>query len=78
MFVLSSFSEVKEAIKANFKERLPKFHKSRCKGLTLLSSIMLDVRSANLMELSAALPRDIGTKDHRYQICSSCFEQYPY
>ena len=70
MFVLSGFSGVKEAIKADFKERLPKFHKSRCEGLTLLSSIMLDVRSANLMELSAALPCDIGTNDHRYQYVS--------
>ncbi len=61
------FFWVNEAIKADFIERLPKFHKSRCEGLTLLSSIVLDVRSANLMELSAALPRHIGTKDHRYQ-----------
>ena len=56
MFVLSGFSGVKEAIKADFKERLPKFHKSRCEGLTLLSSIMLDVRSANL-DLVARIPR---------------------
>ncbi len=28
---------------------------------------MLDVRSANLMELSAALPREIGTTHDRYQ-----------
>ena len=70
MFVLSGFSGVKEAIKAAFKERLPKFYKSRYEGLTLLSSIMLHVRSANLTELSDALPRDIGTKDHRYQYVS--------
>lgn len=70
MVVLSGFSGVNEAIKADFMERLPKFHKSRCEGLTLLSSIVLDVRSANLMELSAALPRNIGTKDHRYQYVS--------
>jgi len=70
MVVLSGFSEVNEAIKADFMERLPKFHKSRCEGLALLSSIVLDVRSANLMELSAALPRNIGTKDHRYQYVS--------
>ncbi len=67
MVVSLGFSGVNEAIKADFIERLPKFHKSRCEGLTLLSSIVLDVRSANLMELSAALPRHIGTKDHRYQ-----------
>jgi hypothetical protein len=28
---------------------------------------MLEVRSANLMELAAALPREIGTTDHGYQ-----------
>ncbi len=67
MVVSLGFSGVNEAIKADFIERLPKFHKSRCEGLTLLSSIVLDVRSANLMELSATLPRHIGTKDHRYQ-----------
>ena len=70
MFVLSSFSGIKAAIKADFKECLPKVYKSRCEGLTLLSSIMLDVQSANLMELLAALPRDIGTKNHRYQYVS--------
>ena len=70
MVVLSGFSGVNEAIKADFMQRLPGFHKSRCEGLTLLSTLLLDVRSANLMELSAALPRDIGTKDHRYQYVS--------
>lgn len=70
MVILSGSSGVNEAIKADCKERLPKFHKSRCEGLTLLSSIILDVRRANLMDLSAALARDIGTKDHRYQYVS--------
>jgi hypothetical protein len=28
---------------------------------------MLEIRSANLMELAASLPREIGSKDHRYQ-----------
>lgn len=70
MVVLSGFSGVNEAIKADFMQRLPGYHKSRSEGLTLLSTLLLDVRSANLMELSAALPRDIGTKDHRYQYVS--------
>lgn len=70
MAVLSGFLGVNETIKADFMQRLPGFHKSRCEGLTLLSTLLLDVRSANLMELSAALPRDIGTKDHRYQYVS--------
>jgi hypothetical protein len=56
-----------EAIEADFKGRLPLFHKSRSEGLSLLAGVMLEVRSANLMELAAALPREIGTADHRYQ-----------
>lgn len=70
MAALNGFSAVNEAIAADFAERLPGYHKSRREGLTLLSSIILDVKSANLMELSAALPRDIGTIDHRYQYVS--------
>ena len=70
MAVYNGFSVVNEAIDSDFAERLPGFHKSRRQGLTLLSSIILDVKSANLMELSAALPRDIGSIDHRYQYVS--------
>ena len=66
----TGFSGVNEAIERDFAQRLPGYHKSRRQGLTLLSSIILDVKSANLMELSAALPRDIGTIDHRYQFVS--------
>jgi hypothetical protein len=60
-------SALVEAIEADFKRRLPVFHKSRGEGLALLAGVMLEVRSANLMELAAALPREIGTADHRYQ-----------
>ena len=56
-----------EAIEEDFKERLPGYHKSRREGLTTLAGIMLEARSANLMELAAALPREIGAADHRYQ-----------
>lgn len=66
----NGFSKLSAAVEADFKERLPDYHKSRREGLTLLSSLILDVQSANLMELSAALPRDISTKDHRYQYVS--------
>ena len=55
------------AIEADFLVRLPGYHKSRREGLSTLTGLMLDVRSANLMELSAALPRDIGAADDRYQ-----------
>lgn len=70
MSVSMGFSAVNEALDADFMARLPGYHKSRRRGLALLSSILLDVKSANLMELSAALPRDIGSIDHRYQYVS--------
>jgi hypothetical protein len=56
-----------EAIEEDFKQRLPGFHKSRREALTTLVGVMLEARSANLMELAAALPREIGAPDHRYQ-----------
>lgn len=56
-----------EAIEEDFKERLPDYHKSRREGLATLAGVMLETRSANLMELAAALPREIGAADHRYQ-----------
>ena len=37
-------------------DRLPGYHKSRCEGLTLLASTVLNTRSVNLMEFAAALP----------------------
>ncbi|MSP89765.1 MAG: hypothetical protein EXQ92_13300, partial [Alphaproteobacteria bacterium] len=49
-----------EAMEEDFKERLPGYHKSRREGLTTLAGVMLEARSANLMELAAALPREIG------------------
>lgn len=55
------------AIEEDFKQRLPDYHKSRREALTTLAGVMLETRSANLMELAAALPREIGTADHRYQ-----------
>lgn len=56
-----------EAIDEDFQVRHPQYHKSRREGLATLAGVMLDVRSANLMELSAALPREIGTAHDRYQ-----------
>ena len=56
-----------KAIEEDFQARHPLYHKSRREGLATLAGVMLDVRSANLMELSAALPREIGTAHDRYQ-----------
>ena len=60
-------SALVETIEEDFKQRLPGYHKSRREGLTTLTAVMLETRSANLMELAAALPREIGAADHRYQ-----------
>ena len=54
-------------VEEDFEQRLPGYHKSRRGGLVMLTGLMLEVRSANLMELAAALPREIGSKEHRYQ-----------
>jgi hypothetical protein len=58
------------AIAGDFEERLPGYHKSRREGLVTLAAVMVETRSANLMELAAGLPRKIGSKDHRYQYIS--------
>jgi hypothetical protein len=55
------------AIEADFKHRLAGYHKTRGEGLALLAGMVLETRSANLMELAAALPRDITSAHDRYQ-----------
>jgi hypothetical protein len=67
MAVPTGLREVLRCVEEDFEQRLPGYHKSRRGGLTTLTGLMLEVRSANLMELAAALPREIGSKDHRYQ-----------
>ena len=64
------FSELYSRVEADFRDRLPGFHKSRREGLSLIASVILSTRSVNLMENAAALPRDIGSVDHRYQYIS--------
>lgn len=56
-----------EGIEEDFKSRFPCYHKSRREGICLLSALMLEVRSANLMEIASALPRDIAHMDERYR-----------
>jgi hypothetical protein len=67
MTVSCGHSQLFNSIEDDFKQRLPGYHKSRRAGICTLAALMLDVRSANLMELANALPRDIGMKDKRYQ-----------
>ena len=47
--------------------RLPRQNKKQREGLSLLVATMLDVRSANLMDLAASLPRASDRLDMRYQ-----------
>ena len=66
----SCFSELYSRVVADFQSRLPGYHKSRGEGLSLVASMILNTRSVNLMENAAALPRDIGSVDHRCQYIS--------
>src|SRR4051794_17573673 len=47
--------------------RLPGQHKRQREGLALLTATMLDVRSADLMDLAASLPRAAERLDMRHQ-----------
>lgn len=62
-----SLHSLNTAIEDDFKVRLPGYHKSRREGLCLLSALVLDCRTPNLMELAAGLPRDIAHEDKRCQ-----------
>ncbi len=53
MAVTQGLSAVLQAIEGDFEERLLGYHKSRREGLVTLAAVMLETRSANLMELAA-------------------------
>jgi hypothetical protein len=55
------------AIDEDMRGRLPGQNKKQREGLALLVATLLDVRSANLMDLAAALPRAAERLDMRYQ-----------
>ena len=58
---------VAASVSADLVRRLPRQNKKQREGLSLLVATMLDVRSANLMDLSASLPRACERIDMRYQ-----------
>lgn len=58
---------VAASVSADLLRRLPRQNKKQREGLALLVGTMLDVRSANLMDLSASLPRQSERIDMRYQ-----------
>jgi hypothetical protein len=64
---MTGITEIAESISSELKRRLPKQRKTQRTKLALLVSTMLDVRSANLMDLAAGLPREADRTDMRYQ-----------
>jgi len=56
-----------EGISQELRRLLPGQRKTQRVNLALLVATMLDVRSANLMDLAAGLPRDAERIDMRYQ-----------
>ena len=53
---MTGITEIAESLSSELKRRLPKQRKTQRTKLALLVSTMLDVRSANLMDLAAGLP----------------------
>src|SRR3954451_8253373 len=64
---MNGIKEIAESISSELRRRLPKQRKTQRAKLALLVSTMLDVRSANLMDLAAGLPLDADRTDMRYQ-----------
>src|SRR5688500_4870969 len=56
--MMNGIKEIAESVGSELKHRLPKQRKTQRTKLALLVSTMLEVRSANLMDLAAGLPRD--------------------
>src|SRR4029450_499189 len=64
---MTGIERVADSIKAEFEQLLPGQRKTQRGKLSLLVSTMLDVRSAHLMDLAAALPLEADRTDMRYQ-----------
>src|SRR5688572_19054264 len=65
--MMTGIKEIAESLGSELKRRLPKQRKTQRTKLALLVSTMLDVRSANLMDLAAGLPLEADRTDMRYQ-----------
>lgn len=64
---MSGLERIADGILAELEERLPRQRKTQRGKLSVLIATMLDVRSANLMDLAAGLPRETERIDMRYQ-----------
>src|SRR3954466_9053216 len=65
--LMNGITEIADSINSELKRRLPNQRKTQRTKLALLIATMLDVRSANLMDLAAGLPREADRTDMRYQ-----------
>src|ERR687897_1323146 len=65
--MMNGIKAIAESLSSELKRRLPKQRKTQRTKLALLVSTMLDVRSANLMDLAAGLPLEADRTDMRYQ-----------
>src|SRR3954454_8578904 len=64
---MDGIGPIADSISAELKQRLPRQRKTQRGKLALLVATMLDVRSANLMDLAAGLPLEADRTDMRYQ-----------
>src|SRR3954464_14175324 len=64
---MNGITEIADSINSELKRRLPNQRKTQRTKLALLVATMLDVRSANLMDLAAGLPLEADRTDMRYQ-----------
>src|SRR3954453_4421897 len=64
---MNGITEIAASLSAELKQRLPKQRRTQRVKLALLVATMLDVRSANLMDLAAGLPLEADRTDMRYQ-----------
>ena len=64
---MDGIGAIADSISAALKQRLPHQRKTQRGKLALLVATMLDVRSANLMDLAAGLPLEADRTDMRYQ-----------
>jgi hypothetical protein len=64
---MTGIKEIAASLGAELKRRLPGQRKTQREKLALLVATMLDVRSANLMDLAAGLPLAADRTDMRYQ-----------
>ena len=64
---MTGIERLADGIKAELEQLLPGQRKTQRGKLSLLVATMLDARSANLMDLAAALPLEAERTDMRYQ-----------